>query len=102
MPRRRRLGPFLALGALLILVAAARAYTGADDHWIRGLLPAPLLGRGPFGVLWWQWLALPALALLAFVLGRLLGRASRAALRVVFERTVTEWDDRLLLEVAPR
>jgi MscS family membrane protein len=101
MPRHRRLGPFVALGALLILVAAARAYTGADDHWIRGQLPAPLLRRGPFGVLWWQWLALPALALLAFVLGRLLGRASRAALRVVFERTVTPWDDRLLLEVAP-
>ena len=99
--RQWRVAPFFVLGALLFLVAAARGYAGPDDRWISGLLPEALRRQGPFELRWWQWLALPALTLLAFAFGRLLSRVSQAALRVVFQRTETEWDDRLLIEVAP-
>ena len=95
------MAPFVTLGALLFLVAAARGYAGPDDRWISGLLPEALRRQGPFGLFWWQWLALPALTLVAFVLGRLLGRVSQAALRVLVQRTNTMWADRLLLAVAP-
>ena len=64
-------------------------------------MPAQLLRQGPLGLLGWQWLALPALALLAVAAGRALGRLSRVVLRIAFQRTVTPWDDRLLLRIAP-
>ena len=99
--RRRSVAPLFTLGALLFLIAAARGYAGPDDRWINGLLPEALRRQGPFGMFWWQWLALPALTLVAFVLGRLLGRMSRAALRALVQRTNTVWADRLLLAVAP-
>jgi MscS family membrane protein len=105
MPAERRSHRLLLavpLGALLILIAAAGAgYRPLNDNWIRARLPGPLLHQGLFGLLWWQWLALPVLALVAFVLGRLLGIVSRMILRAVFRRTPTIWDDRLLIEVAP-
>ena len=100
--RYRRVALAMPIAALLILVAAAATgYRPLNDQWIRARLPEPLLSHGPFGLFWWQWLALPALALLAFVLGRLFGVVSQMILRAVFRRTQSIWDDRLLIEVAP-
>ncbi|MCG6925763.1 MAG: mechanosensitive ion channel family protein [Acidobacteria bacterium] len=80
-------------------------YDQLPDRWIREWLIGaglePLLRKGPFGLLWWQWLAMPLLALLAWALGRALGRVTRAILRRVFARTRTQWDDRLLGRVGP-
>lgn len=76
-------------------------YEGLGDRWIRELLPVRLLGQGPLGLLWWQWLALPVLALLAFAIGRPLGSVSRFMLQNVVQQTATPWDNRLLLRVAP-
>jgi len=63
-------------------------------------LPAPLLSEGPRGLLWWQWLALPALVLLAIVLGAALGWLTRRVLGHLAARTRTTWDDVLLERIA--
>uniref|UniRef100_UPI001F567DF0 mechanosensitive ion channel family protein n=1 Tax=Anaeromyxobacter terrae TaxID=2925406 RepID=UPI001F567DF0 len=63
-------------------------------------LPAPLLAEGPRGLLWWQWLALPAFLALAIVLGSLLGWLTRRILGHLAARTRTTWDDVLLERVA--
>jgi MscS family membrane protein len=49
------------------------------DGWLRQWLPAALLARGPRGLLLWQWLALPLILALAWVLGGWLGSLTRAA-----------------------
>jgi MscS family membrane protein len=59
-------------------------------------LPDPLLGSGPGGLLWWQWLALPVALLAAWVLGSALGWLTRKLFGRVVARTSTEWDDELL------
>ena len=50
-------------------------YRELPDRWIRDLLTGGrtnvLLSAGPFGLLWWQWLALPILGGLSWVAGRL-------------------------------
>ena len=62
-------------------------------------LPAPLLAEGPRGLRWWQWLALPALALIAIALGSVLGWLTRRVLGQLVARTRTTWDDLLLQRV---
>lgn len=62
-------------------------------------LPRVLLGIGPAGLTWWQWLALPIAISLAWLLGALVSRVARRALRGVARRTAAEWDDALLGEL---
>jgi MscS family membrane protein len=80
-------------------------YDRLEDRWIREHLIALNLDRlllvGPFGLLWWQWLAVPLLIVGAWVLGRLLGGLTRRILGRLFARTRAEWDDRLLTSVGP-
>ncbi len=59
-------------------------------------LPGPLLRRGPGGLLWWQWLAVPALVALALAAGAALGYATRRALGHLASRTENRWDDLLV------
>jgi MscS family membrane protein len=59
-------------------------------------LPEALLRPGPHGLLWWQWLAVPALVALARALGAALGYASRRVLGNLAARTQTQWDDLLV------
>lgn len=59
-------------------------------------LPAPLLGEGPRGLLWWQWLGVPVALGLALLAGALLGAATRRILGRLAARTATTWDDLLL------
>jgi MscS family membrane protein len=63
-------------------------------------LPEPLRRAGPRGVLWWQWLALPLLAVLAVVAGAALGLVTRRVLGHLAARTRTTWDDLLLRRTA--
>jgi MscS family membrane protein len=70
-------------------------------EWLLGAGLDRLLLIGPFGLLWWQWIALPLLILGAWVLGRALGGLTRAVLGRVFARTRSEWDDKLLPRVGP-
>lgn len=60
-----------------------------------------LLAHGPRGLAWWQWAAMPALLLVAFVFGRLLGAVSRGLLHRLFRRTASTVDERWLQSVAP-
>ena len=76
-------------------------YDGLEDRWIRDSLPQALLRHGPRGLLLWQWLALPVLALAALVIGRLLGTITRSILHRLARRTPTQWDERLLERTAP-
>jgi MscS family membrane protein len=54
-----------------------------------------LLMTGPLDILWWQWMALLLAAGVAWLVGGVLGRITRALLRRVSARTATSWDDRL-------
>src|SRR4051812_45369819 len=48
---------------------------------------------GPRGLLVWQWLALLGLLLVAWIVGRTLGRITAAVARRLASRTETHWDD---------
>ena len=76
-------------------------YDALPDRWIRDAVPQPLQRRGPLGVMWWQWLALPVLAALALVAGRVVGGTTTRLLHRLFRRAPTHWDERLLLQSAP-
>jgi MscS family membrane protein len=76
-------------------------YDALPDRWVRGWMPAPLQRYGPRDLMWWQWLALPALLALALALGRILGALTTAFLHRVSLGTPTEWDERLLARTSP-
>ncbi len=66
---------------------------------LEGLLPPALLEPGPLGLLWWQWLALPALVLVCVVLGWFLGYLTRTFLGRLAARTRTTWDDEIISRI---
>jgi MscS family membrane protein len=70
-------------------------YEDLPDRWVRDHLPDALLRPGPRGLLWWQWLAFPVLALAAWILGWLLSRLTIAVLRRIARRTRSPLDDAL-------
>ncbi len=74
-------------------------YASLDGVWLEEHLPAPLLRPGPRNLLYWQWLALPLLVLLAWMLGSLLSRLTRWLLGRLSARTATRWDDELLARI---
>ena len=76
-------------------------YDGLPDRWVRDWMPERLQRSGPGGLLFWQWLALPALLVLTLVLGRILGAFTTALLHRLFRKTPTEWDERLLERTSP-
>jgi MscS family membrane protein len=76
-------------------------YDALPDRWVRGWMPERLQRHGPADLMWWQWLALPALLVLALVLGRMLGALTSAFLHRLFLRTPTVWDERLLERTSP-
>ncbi len=76
-------------------------YDALPDRWEREWMPGPLQRLGPADLMWWQWLALPVLLVVALVGGRLLGAASSRVLGRLTRRTPTPWDDRWLARVAP-
>ncbi len=65
-------------------------------EWLRDNLPEQFFFGGPRELQWWQWIALPVLALAALATGRLLGAVTRGVLQRAFSRTAATWDDRLL------
>ena len=65
------------------------------------MIPEPLQRTGPWLVMWWQWLALPVLAALALVAGRVVGGATTRILHGLLRRTPSLWDERLLQKIAP-
>ena len=76
-------------------------YDALPDRWVRDWMPERLQRRGPSDLMWWQWLALPTLFVLALALGRALGAVTAAFLHRLFLKTPTEWDERLLARTSP-
>jgi MscS family membrane protein len=76
-------------------------YDGLPDRWIREAIPQRLQRTGPWGVTWWQWLALPLLAALSLVVGRVVGGVTTRLLHRILRRTPSLWDERLLRRIAP-
>ena len=76
-------------------------YEALPDRWIRERIPEQLQRYGPMSLMWWQWLALPLLVVVALGLGRLLGGVTRGVLLRLTRRTDTRWDERLLERIAP-
>lgn len=68
-------------------------YAGLPGRWAIDHLPAPLLRPGPLDLLWWQLLALLAMAAVAWGVGLLLGRLSLSAIARMARRTRASWDD---------
>ena len=64
-------------------------------------MPQRLQRYGPWDVMWWQWLALPLVAALALVAGRIFGSVTTRLLQRLFRRTPTQWDERLLEQTSP-
>jgi MscS family membrane protein len=56
-------------------------YERLEDHFVLETLPDALLGRGPLGLLYWQWLALPLLIVLSALGGVSVTVMSRPLLR---------------------
>ena len=71
-------------------------FRALPDHWVREHLPATLRRSGPFGIQWWQWLALLTLLPLAAIAGALLAGPVQAVLKRLVSRTETELDDALV------
>jgi MscS family membrane protein len=65
------------------------------NRWILEHLPAPLLQPGPRSVLWWQWLALPLVALMSLLLGAVTSRLFVPFIRWIVSKTPATWDDAL-------
>jgi MscS family membrane protein len=76
------------------LIAVDTLHASLRSRWVRDHLPAPLLAQGPRSLYYWQWLALPVLALLCAVAGRLLMSLSDAVARRVLAKR--PWAVRLL------
>ena len=76
-------------------------YARLDERWLLDALPEPLLRPGPFDILWWQYLAMPAIIVVAWVVGRLLGFLTRKAIARMVARTASRCDDALLLRIGP-
>lgn len=71
-------------------------FSALPNRWTVTLLPNALLRPGPKELLWWQWLALPVLVLLAAAGGRIAARLTRAVLTRAARRTSASWDDAIL------
>jgi MscS family membrane protein len=76
-----------------------RWYAQLGDRWLRDRLPDALLRPGPLDLAWWQWAALPLVAVLGWSLGRLLGWVALRSVTRLASRTHVNWDDALVASV---
>lgn len=71
-------------------------YDALEGRWALEVLPAPLLQAGPAGILWWQWIGLGVLLVVAYLIGTLAARLVRAVAARLVSRTQVTWDDAIL------
>ena len=71
-------------------------YERLPDRWLREHLPSWLFRSGPRDLFYWQWLALPLLAVIAWIVARLLMLPVVVVGRRLLKRTAATWDDALL------
>jgi MscS family membrane protein len=68
-------------------------FAALDNRWAIELLPPALLEPGFGELMWWQWLALPVLAVLSWLIGFVLSRVTGSVLDRLASRTAITWDD---------
>ncbi|MBL8604051.1 MAG: mechanosensitive ion channel family protein [Myxococcales bacterium] len=71
-------------------------YNRLEGRWAREHLPGWLNARGPREILWWQWAALPVLALVALVIGRIAAGLARRVLTRLLKSTLLVWDPQIV------
>lgn len=71
-------------------------YATVENRWLVEHLPSVLLRTGPLDILWWQWIAIPILIAVAWLMGALGSLVLRSIGARLVRRTRVEWDDRLL------
>ena len=81
------------------VAAIPSLYGTLRDRWILEHLPAPLLRPGPLDLLWWQWLALPLVLLIATIIGAASSRLLRSGLTRLVKRSSSEWDDAVITRI---
>lgn len=74
-------------------------YEQLDNRWLLEHLPTALLRPGPQDLMWWQWIALPILMLLALLASRVMSRVTIALAGRAAAMTRTEWDDAVLARI---
>lgn len=89
-------GPQAAQGRGPVAADSPRSSLTRDNHFIIERLPSWLLRPGPRNLLWWQWIALPLLLLVASTGGFIASFVTRAAIARIVKRTATHWDDHVL------
>lgn len=82
------------------MILAAPPVSPLERWGLVSHLPSALSRSGPFGLFWWQWLALVVVLIAGWLLGSLASRLCRALLRRGVSRTKTEADDALLERIA--
>jgi MscS family membrane protein len=79
-------------------------YSRLRDRWIQDYLPGSLLRPGPQELVWWQWIALPVLFIVALGFGKLLGYATRRLIarftRRTEKQTEKQKDESVLLRLS--
>lgn len=75
-------------------------YEGLRDRWLIDSLPEPLLRTGWGGLAYWQWLALPLVLSLAWLLARSLARVTGRLVRPLLLRGRSDADALLLRRFA--
>ncbi|HKU42561.1 MAG TPA: mechanosensitive ion channel domain-containing protein [Polyangiales bacterium] len=68
----------------------------AMDGVLVKLAPPALRTRGPYRLLWAQWLGMPVIALAGFLIGFTIHRITRRIARSLARRTQATWDDTLI------
>jgi MscS family membrane protein len=63
--------------------------------WFLKGLPLPLRQMGPHDLHWWQWIALPVVAITAWFAGFVASRITRSIWLKIAKRTPAQWDDEL-------
>ncbi len=69
-----------------------RWYKMLDDQWLRSRLPSFLQKQGPLNLSLWQWLALPFMLLLAFILGFIIVLLLRLSIRPFLKPEHALWN----------
>jgi MscS family membrane protein len=75
-------------------------YADWIGRWVATHFPTAFLGIGPFGLRFWQWLALPILVILAWLLGYGTSRLLRYFLGRVVQRTAAAWDNAIVQRIS--
>ncbi len=74
-------------------------YENLGAPWVRDRVPPALMREGPWHIFYWQWIGFGLAIPLLMALSWLVGGTLRGILTRLASRTVSEWDDLLVLHL---